>query len=180
MPSLPHPHCLISKPHLRGGEGYIALLSVLMVGAIASMAIIVLFVTSLSTTLNSGDIGEGALARAMADSCAETALQWLTDKMKTSDSCSPEGTECQTIWSVQDQGTCTIQAVSHINSVGADTVWRIRTTGSGVLNALTKFVEVEAYRKDTGDPMTGSAVVILQWNECLDFSEPTANDCLME
>ena len=160
--------------------GYIALLSVLMVGAIASMAIIILFATSLNTTLNSGDIGEGAIARAMAENCAETALQWLTDQIATDDSWSPEGTKCQTTWSVADQGTCNIQAVSHIDSIGTDTIWRVRSTGSGVMNTLTKFIEVEAYRKDTEDPLTGSAVVVLQWSECLDFSAPTSDDCLTQ
>ena len=45
----------ISRP------GYIALLSVLIVSAVAAMTVIILFVTSLSTVFNSGDVGEGMI-----------------------------------------------------------------------------------------------------------------------
>ncbi|HLC76390.1 MAG TPA: hypothetical protein VJB82_04730 [Candidatus Peribacterales bacterium] len=160
-------------------SGYIALLSVLMVGSIAAMAVIILFVTSLNTTLNSSDVDEGAVARALADGCIEVALQSITDQRDIGDSCSPEDTPCQTVWSVTNQGTCSIQALKYIDigPIGTGSVWRIRTSGSGTMNRLTKFIEVEAYRPDTVNPMTGSAVVIMNWSECVDFSEPITNDC---
>ncbi len=160
--------------------GYIALLSILMVSAIAAMTIIILFVTSLNTSLNSGDVEEGTVARALADGCIETALQWITDQLDTSDSCSPGASPCNSKWEVQDRGTCTIQAVYHTGSVGADTIWRVRATGSGVTNTVKKYIEVEAYRPDTADPMTGSAVIIQSWNECVNFSQPVTNDCATE
>lgn len=162
--------------------GYIALLSILMVSAIAAMAVIILFVTSLNSSLNSSDVDEGAVALSLADGCIELALQSITNQRDTLDSCSPEDTPCDTTWSVTDQGACSINTLKYIDMgpIGAGSVWRIRTTGSGVLNTLTKFVEVEAYRLDTADPMTGSAVVIMNWSECIDFSEPTTDDCLTE
>lgn len=164
----------------REKPGYIALLSILMVSAVAAMTIIILFVTSLNTSLNSGDVEEGTVARALADGCIETALQWITNQRSTSNSCSPGVSPCNSKWEVQDRGTCTIQAVYHAGTAGADTIWRVRTTGSGITNTVKKYVEVEAYRVETADPMTGSAVIIQSWNECVNFLQPVTSDCSTE
>src|SRR3989344_7262779 len=83
--------------------GYIALLSVLMVGSIAAMAVIVLFTTSLNTSLNSADVEEGTVARNLADACAERGLQLITDQRSTSNSCAPSGTPCNITWQVAGQ-----------------------------------------------------------------------------
>lgn len=165
---------------VRSQRGYIALLSVLMVGAIAAMAVIVLFMTSLNTTLNSADVEEGTIARNLADACAERGLQIITDQRSTGNSCAPSGTPCNIVWKVAGQGTCTLQAVYHYQTIGSDTLWRVRATGSGVMNTLTKFVEAEIYRPEPAGATTGSAGIIMNWNECINFSQAITVDCLTE
>lgn len=165
---------------LRSRQGYIALLSVLMVGAIAAMAVIVLFMTSLNTSLNSADVEEGTIARNLADACAERGLQMITDQRSTTNSCHPSGTPCNTIWQVAGQGTCTLRAVYHYGMSGSDTLWRVRATGSGVMNTLTKYVEAEIYRPEPAGAATGSAGIIMNWNECINFSQPITSDCVTE
>jgi len=190
MAPLQNPHLSPSAMAPRGAKdglpavapgakaGYIALLSVLIVGAIASMAVIVLFITSLNTTLNSSDVAEGSAARSLADGCIETALQWITNQRLTANSCSSEGTPCNTSWAVAGVGTCSLRALQNIaGPTPPNSLWRIRATGSGITNTVKKYVEVEAYRPGTLDPMTGSAAVIVNWDECVDFSEPIANNC---
>ena len=166
----------LQNPH-SAHSGYIALLSVLIVGAIASMAVIILFITSLNTTLNSSDVAEGSAARSLADGCIEIALQSITNQRLTANSCSEEGSACNTSWAVAGVGTCSLRALQNLaGPPPPNSLWRIRATGSGITNTVKKYVEVEAYRPGTGNP-TGSAAVIVSWDECVDFSEPIANNC---
>ena len=161
----------------RSQRGYIALLSVLMVGSIAAMTVIILFMTSLNTSFNSADVEEGTVARNLADACAEKGLQLISDQRSTANSCSPAGTPCNITWQVTGQGTCTLQAVYHTGNSGLDTLWRVRATGSGTMNTLTKYVEAEIYRPEPSGATTGSAGIIMNWNECINFSQPITSDC---
>jgi hypothetical protein len=136
--------------HAKGG--YVALLSVLIVAAIAASTIIVLFVTSLSTTINSGNIGSSRMARVLADACAERALLSLTVNALIPP---------QTI-SDFDEGEC---AIVSINSLGGNN-WEVHTTGSinNPIGSVVKFIEITALK-----PGLGQAAVVTSWKECLQF-----------
>jgi hypothetical protein len=136
-------------------DGYIALLTVLIVSVIAATTILILFVTSLNTTLNSGNVYEGKAARLLADACAELALQSITNG-----SSAPCPAPCE-VAAAFSQGQCNIV---EITDLGGGNNWRIRTTGSGVTNSVVKRVEIEAYRL-----RSGSAAVVTSWDEVVSF-----------
>ena len=152
---------MMSPMQLKCRSGYVALLSVLLVSAIAATTVLILFVTSLNTTLNSSSLVQGKAARTLAESCVELALQYVTDNI--SDPCT---TYCGTTVSMANLGMCTIK---NIEDLGSGTSWRIRTTGSGTMNITTHYLEIDAFRPDTGNPQTGSAAIITDWKECINF-----------
>jgi hypothetical protein len=149
-------------------SGYIALLSVLIVSVIAAATVLILFVTSINATLNSGTVAEGAFAKVMAESCAELALQYVADNVTD-----PCGTYCGMTVGIAGQGMCKIIDIKDISAGSDGTRWRIRSTGSGTMNIVTRFMEVEAYRNSEGlswaEPR-GSGVLLTSWKECIDFT----------
>jgi hypothetical protein len=132
-------------------KGYVALLSVLIVSAVAATTVLIIFVTSLSATLNSGDISEAKRAKSHANACAEIGLQKLTNG-----SSAPCPSPCNLITTFTNEGICTLIEVN--NTSGKN--WRIRATGSGTRNTITKYIEVQAYRS-----RVGSAATVLDWKE---------------
>lgn len=175
--------------------GYVALLSVLIVSTIAAMTVIILFVTSLSTVFNSGDVGESKIARAFADACAEVALQTITNNVVTvathCDVVTPPA-QCNSNWGAiqpweptAGEGSCYLIAAYMYEEVDDpdatnDTRWRIRATGTGPSGNITKYVEVDAYRSENDDPMDGDAAVVERWVECIDFSAAITVQCTTE
>jgi hypothetical protein len=135
--------------------GYIALLSVLIVAAIAASTILVLFITSLNSALSSMNISEAKLSRSLADACAERALQSLTDNAPLSP---------QQIRSFSG-GSCTIRTIVNVSG----NLWRIQTTGATLnpLSPIVKYLELEALK-----PSTSSAALVSSWRECLSFPCP--------
>lgn len=156
--------------NFRGHDGYVALLSVLLVSAIAAMTVLMLLVTSLNTTLNSGDVGEGRAARAMADACMEKALLLLrSETIGANYSCADN---CGISWTMANQGTCFVKAIKDIGAPPDGTLFRIRATGAGPSSdPITKYVETEAYRKPqvAGNPPQAFAPEAIRWEECRDF-----------
>ena len=136
-------------------EGYVALLSVLIVSAIAASTILILFVTSLNATLNSGDVAQGKIAKALAESCVELGLQRLTSGLVTT-LCSG----CPLTYVFAGQGSCTIDSITDIGG----SIYRIRATGSNLANSITKYVEAKARRT-----VTGSAATLVSWEEKTGF-----------
>ena len=181
--------------------GYVALLSVLIVSTVAAMTVIILFVTSLSTVFNSGDVGEGKIARAFADACAEMALQEITNQVPKGEDCddpsnSPNANcpcyfsgspHCWIIeWEpTAGEGSCDLVAAymyDEIDDADAtdDTRWRIRATGTGPSGDVTKYVEVDAYRSENDDVVDGDAAVVERWVECVDFTAAIGTACATE
>ena len=144
-------HCLTTFPCR---AGYVALLSVLIVSVIAATTVAVLFTTSLDTTLNSGNITDAKIARALADACAEKALLQL--RTGTSTPCTGLCETAQTFTT----GTCKIIDITSSDQQH----WTIQTTGSGVTRRITKYIQVEAYRLSAG-----SAPAVLQWVETTEW-----------
>jgi len=142
-------HPISSRP------AYIALLTVLIVSVIAATTVLILFVTSLNSTLNSGNVYEGKVARMLADSCAELALQSVTNG--SSDPCPAP---CK-VTATFPQGTC---KVVEITDLGGGNNWRIRTTGSGITNSIIRRIEIEAYRSQYG-----SSAFVTRWDEVVSF-----------
>lgn len=134
---------------------YIALLTVLIVSVIVATTIFILFITSLNSTLNSGNVFEGKIAKMHASSCAELALQSITNG--SSDPC-PAPCNVTAMFS---NGMCKI---IEITDLGGENNWLIRTTGSGVTNSIIKRIEIEAYRLQSG-----SAATVTRWDEVVSF-----------
>ncbi len=138
-------------------HGYIALLSVLIISAVAASTVLILFITSLSTSLNSADTSRGKVAKSLAEACAELALQKLTSGLAAS--CT--GVACSAE-QVLSQGSCTIDEITNTSG----TTWRIRTTGSTTIGNITKFLEIEANRA------SGVAATVNSWKECVTSAVP--------
>ena len=141
-------------------HGYIALLSVLIISAVAASTVLILFITSLSTSLNSADTSRGKVAKSLSEACAELALQRLTDG--SVDPCNVPSAICSAPYPLS-QGSCNI--VSIVNTSG--TTWRIRTTGTTTIGSITKFLEIEANRASTS-----VAATVNSWKECLNATVP--------
>ena len=135
-------------------RGYIALLSVLILGTIAASTVLVLLSTSLSSTLNSGNLTSGKIAKSMAEACGEFGLQRLTNGSATPCSTCPVTTNLPQV------GSCKLLSITNTSG----TTWRIRTTGSGVTNNVTKYLEITAQRI-----ASGSAATITSWREVTGF-----------
>jgi len=187
--------------------GYIALLSVLIVSTVAAMTVIILFVTSLSTVFNSGDVGDGKKARAFADACVEVALQEITNQTPTDEDCDqvvPNAT-CNfsgSPWTSlqpwpaapsQGDGYCYLIATSNIGTVvdgdgEDDTRWRIRAAGAiqrgssmSYTDDAVKFVEADAYRAEHPDVLSQwSSATVERWVECVGFPGDINTACTVE
>lgn len=133
--------------------GYVALLSVLLVAALSASTVLILFITSLNTTLSSSDVSRGKTSKATVEACAELALQRLASGL--ANPCST----CPVSYALS-QGNCTVHSI--LNSSG--NTWRIRVSGSGSMSTITKYLEIDAVR------VVASPVGISAWRECLDFS----------
>ena len=144
---------MTSRPSSRAG--YIALLSVLIISAVAASTVLMLFVTSVSSSLNSADTFRGKIVKGLAEACAELALQRLTSGVAN-----PCGSSFCTTYPLAN-GTCAIDSITNTSG----TTWRIRTSGTSTVGSITKYLEVEAER-----PNVGTAVTMSSWKECLNFS----------
>src|SRR3989344_6037161 len=147
--------CLLMPSSRRG---YIALLSVLIISAVAASTVLILFITSLSTSLNSADTARRKVAKGLAEACAELALQILTSGLPSS-CIGPACSEPQTL----AQGTCTIDEIRNVSG----TTWSIRTTGSTTIGGISKYLEVEANRA-----AIGAAATVNTWKECVNATVP--------
>jgi hypothetical protein len=151
---------------LSGRMGYVALLSVLLVSVIAATTILILFITSTTSTLNSGDVMQAKAAKAYAEACAETGLQRVTDGKSVP--CNPESCPLPAVNFTSPNGTCTV-----VNIYGIDAqTFRIRATGKAMQQSLTKYIEVKAFRDSQG-----VAATVQSWEECVDFAQPITSDC---
>jgi len=141
-------------------RGYIALLSVLIVAAIAASTVLVIFITSLNSSLNSADIAQGKIAKALADACAEMALNRLSSGLENPCSnCTGDYT-----LSTTPLQKCTIVSFSGLDGASPNG-WTIRVQASNTQNTITRYLEVKATR-----PAPGSPATINSWRECLNFS----------
>ena len=150
-------------------HGYIALLSILIVSAMAAATVLILFVTGITSTMNSADSFNGRLAHALSEACMERSLQSLT----SCDILCHDGTQLEC-----DDGTaatCSMaapyeivfgsnkcQIVAFVNT--AANIWRIRTTG--VVGTVKKYIEVEASKTPLPALL---AAGVTAWRECLAF-----------
>ncbi len=178
-------------------QGYVALLSILIVGTIAAMTVIILFVTSLNTTLNSGDVNEGQIARVLSDGCVEGALHQIRQQAESSissvDDCDlvvPPAQCADSEWQawqpwepILGEGSCYLLAAENTGTVVDgdgfdDTLWRIRATGTGPTGNITKYVEVDAYRVEN-DPLLADyePPLVTRWVECVNFPGNINTDC---
>ena len=142
-------------------SGYVTLLSVLIVAAIAASTVLILFVTSLNASLNSGDTANGKIAKAAAEACAELALQKLSSGLAIP--CS--GCIGDYPLSVSPSQKCAISAFSGTDGPAPANGWTIRSQASDPKNTITKYLEVKATRANAA-----SEAVVTAWKECLDFS----------
>lgn len=156
----------LSIVHCR--PGYIALLSILIVSAMAATTVLILFVTGITSTLNSGDTFNGKLAKSLAEGCMERALQSLTScdilcKTGTPADCNDASTpDCASSPPIAfGNNQCSIFSIEET----APTVWRLRTTGT--VGTVKKYIEVEATKPV---PPPDVAAETTSWKECLDFS----------
>lgn len=72
------------KNHTRGVRGYIALLSVIIVGAIGTAVILSIMLLGVSTTKTDFSVQQGGSAKVLANSCGEEALQKILETGTTS------------------------------------------------------------------------------------------------
>jgi hypothetical protein len=135
--------------------GYIALLSVLIISAVAASTVLILFITSLTTSLNSSDTSRGKIAKGLAEACAEVALQSLRDGTISADC-----TNCATF--AFTKGSCVITLAD--NTTGDN--WDIRTTGTSSVGSITKYLEIKAQKPVNIEP------TVTSWKECLDATIP--------
>ncbi len=137
--------------------GYIALLSVLIISSVAASTVLILFITSLSSSLNSADTARGKITKSLTEACAELALQRLTNGSSNPCSVSPV---CPATYTLS-QGSCIIDSITNTSG----TNWRIRTTGTSSIGSITKYLEIRAQRLSAG-----VAATVSSWRECLNFS----------
>jgi type II secretory pathway component PulK len=102
-------------------EGFVALVSVIIVGAIAIAVVLALLLFGISSVQNAEVFERSAKARYMADACAEYALERLREDPSYS------GSETVEIGG----NSCEILSVEHI-SEGAVAVSTIGTSGDAV------------------------------------------------
>lgn len=154
---------------VNGRKGYIALLSILIVAAIAASTVLTLFITSLTTTLNSGDTATGRVAKAAAEACGELALQRLSGGL--TNPCN----NCLATYPITSSPLLQCSIVYFSGMDGAlPNVWTIRTQASDPKNTITKYLEIRATR---ASPAAGA--VLRSWRECLNFSTTPPTPCPM-
>ena len=127
----------------RNQNGYVALLSVLIVGAIATTVGVTLLLTGTDSQRETLVTQQSAQARSLVDACAEEALQQLHDNTAFT------GTNGLTL----SQGTCSYT----VTSTGAST--RTITANSTVGNVVRK---VAVYVT-----ISSSSISITSWQEVI-------------
>ena len=112
---------------LRGNQnGFVALISVLVIGAIGASVAVAILLFGVISTQNGQVLQESARARYLADSCAEIALQRL---LRDPSYAGGESVEF-------GGGVCDITSVNHVG----EGVVEFRT--SGTFNSVVRRVEV--------------------------------------
>lgn len=130
---------------LTTSQGYIMLITVLVIGAVGlAMAVSVLWL-GLGSSKSSFSIEQSSQVRALADACAEEALQQIRDSVPFT------GTGTLTL----GQGTCTY-------TVTNDGAQNRTITASGSVNTLVRKVKITI---DTINPK----INITSWQEVADL-----------
>jgi hypothetical protein len=126
-------------------NGYIALISVIIIGAILLMVVLSTSYIGVTEGMNSLLASNSAEARSLASACAEDALMNLKNDQNYS------GNQTITL----DNGQCQILAI--IVNGGART---IETTG--IVNHITKKLKITASQ-------IAPSIIISSWQEVADF-----------
>ncbi len=134
---------MYNKKELR--KGYIALISVILIGALGSAIMVSVIASGVSATKTDFSLQQLGSSRILASSCAEEALQTIVETSTTS-----------SVGSLSlGQGTCSYTILSQNGQ-------NITINATGVLGAITTKIQVII-------ATTSPALTLSSWQEVVDF-----------
>lgn len=133
----------ITSSELR--KGYIALISVILIGALGTAVMVSVIASGVSATKTDYALQQGGGGRALASSCVEEALQKIVET----------GTSSSTGNLSLGQGTCSYVITSQNGQ-------NIKVNATGILSTITTKIQVLI-------ATTSPAMTLSSWQEVVDF-----------
>lgn len=147
------PRCGVYAASMQSRSGYIALLSILMVAAIAASTVLILFTTSVNQVQNAADTERGLAALMAANACAERALEYIRESGSVNEDNIKLAVGTQTV----GIGECIINSFAPLPNGN----YAIRAKGSVIDGdeSVEKIVRVQV------SVTTDAALSLLSWEE---------------